>query len=937
MKRILPLLPLFFFLCACNDKPVVDGDRLEVKSWIEQPSQTKTSMGGQSGDNWPVSWSPTDRIMVACNGAEAEFVTGADKIATGGMTTVFSGKIPSAKTYSAIYPSSQFKDFNAASSLISFSRPAFQQYVADGFAEGEYTAVASGKESFVFKNLFGIVRLNVLGSATVERISLTDTASEVNLWGDFTVRSDFGMSVPEVLCGDFISGHNEVNLRCGGVTLSPTTPTAFHFILPPGALTKGFVLRFYDAAGGVVGTYTSVKGCTVQRSKLTNVPTINLEGGSLSRVFDLLDLDCPGMETVKEKVNAGMDAAAQTALLEYFRARVAAEAVKNPDIDLSNRISYLNKNVADQAVAHRFYTMAYYESGSGSSTVYYCLDRNGKIDWDMIPSGVSDATEFNKQIHRLLFMTNLAQAGYIDDSYVRTVIDLYDDYISKYPCPAYGTKGTGIPYTGLQLSEKLSGWKNVLVYIAQSPKVTAEWLSKMLVYFHDVLECMRNTWYTAESNIHLEQVQALCEFALSFPEYANASTWLEEGMSMLDDELSVQFNGDGVGIDLDPSYHMGVVENFRHVKVFATLNGKSSMVSPTFNNSLRNSCEFVKDVVYPDYTCDNFNDTRFNSMSSRVVLHNFQRYSEMFPNDKEMQWMATNGASGTRPSDCVQIYATSGYYMMRTEWGTSATMLVHKNNANPRNQWHCQPDNGTFSIWKGGRRFLPDAGSYSYTGSFWDGSDRSSFAATKMHNTVTFNEAPIAKNYMNGEFVASNSRTGYEVLVTKNQSYANLTHLRAIFMVDRKFFVIVDEASGNASGKVNLNMNLCADPGGSLGTNASVIDDALGAGVYGAHTVFTDGNNMLYRTFTGTTEGFSAKNSTCYYSDAIGSKTQRRRYQVDLAKTASSTARFITVIYPFGKVSEIPDLAVSASFADAVSPKVNVSVAGKSYVLEYSR
>ena len=146
---------------------------------------------------------------------------------------------------------------------------------------------------------------------------------------------------------------------------------------------------------------------------------------------------------------------------------------------------------------------------------------------------------------------------------------------------------------------------------------------------------------------------------------------------------------------------------------------------------------------------------------------------------------------------------------------------------------------------------------------------------------------------------------------------------------------------GSGSGfPVNLNFKLCE------GKNNSAIDETLGDGIYGAHTLFTDGNNMLFRTWCETTDGYLAENNTGYYSDNIGQKTQRRWYRVSVDKKEGLAARFITVIYPFGAESEIAGLGLSAQFTDNAGGtpgtfhqggcSVRVIVKGKTYDLTYT-
>lgn len=80
---------------------------------------------------------------------------------------------------------------------------------------------------------------------------------------------------------------------------------------------------------------------------------------------------------------------------------------------------------------------------------------------------------------------------------------------------------------------------------------------------------------------------------------------------------------------------------------------------------------------------------------------------------------------------------------------------------------NCQPDNGTFSLYRDGRNFLPDAGFFTYGGDAASDALRKSYRATTMHNTMTKNSATIADGYMNGKFLIQGSKDDIVVLVTE--------------------------------------------------------------------------------------------------------------------------------------------------------------------------
>ena len=251
-------------------------------------------------------------------------------------------------------------------------------------------------------------------------------------------------------------------------------------------------------------------------------------------------------------------------------------------------------------------------------------------------------------------------------------------------------------------------------------------------------------------------------------------------------------------------------------------------------------------------------------------------------------------------------------------------MKVLKNNFNEKKWWHCQPDNGTISLYRNGRHFLPDAGVYTYGGSASDNALRDSFRATAMHNTLTLNGATIDDSRMLGVLKNSVQTEVYDMVHTSNQSYGALRHERAVFHIKDGFFVVVDFGLGSATGNVELNWHLC--PGEVIYTA-----DELS---YSCRTDFSDGNNMLFKTFCFkgivSASDFTGTAGTSYTSDAIGSRNERPCYKVVLPKTVKDTpVRFITVIHPFAQASDLPE--ISAVFNSAGS--ITVEVDGRQYGL----
>ena len=76
-----------------------------------------------------------------------------------------------------------------------------------------------------------------------------------------------------------------------------------------------------------------------------------------------------------------------------------------------------------------------------------------------------------------------------------------------------------------------------------------------------------------------------------------------------------------------------------------------------------------------------------------------------------------------------------------------------------------------------------------------------------------------------------------EKLVVENQSYPGLKHRRSVFFVDKRFFVIVDEAQGNAKGNVAIHYQFPEEAVNALSKQNKI------------NTLYNDGNNVCLHVF----------------------------------------------------------------------------------------
>lgn len=715
-------------------------------------------------------------------------------------------------------------------------------------------------------------------------------------------------------------------------------------------------------------------------------PVEGASEGISQNIFGLIDLEYPGLEKVRRYVGEEDFYSAAYELLQYFRNRTN---VVNPFIDLITT-SYGNGdlNMAMQASKeatsgkkYRLYVRNYSEKADGGAVdgqpLYYSFASGDGIDWKTLPKAVNGAQEFRSQKHRLQWMEPQAKVYYAtkEEKYAESWVDIYGQWMAahtnhktlnedgtytyvKWPVewfqnPTNEHYDDTVPWAGLQTAERLRALINCIWYYVNSETVTPAFFSQVLMSVYDhVQNIIANPWsHSEDSNIALSLDQSYFYAAVLFPEFADAGTWLNASAQNLTRHLIGQFNPDGVQNELDMGYHMGVVMDFMNIYDLANENNLLSSLPADFLTYVKNAAMFVQDVMYPNYWFENFNDTRDGEKKASSIQRNLKVFNSLFP-DGTFEYMANGRKSGVMPSTDLKCYAESGYYMFRTGWDVKDMMLILKNNNSQYSKggvlpWHSQPDNGHFGLYRNGRRFTPDACTPSYGGTSQTNSYRFAHRATRAHNTINVGGKNIADDHTHGRMLASGKDGKVEYLVTENPSYDNLTHRRSVFFVDKKFFVLLDEAynpdgiNSEVQGvEFNIHLNKSSD---------CAIDGYDGnASLIGGHTTYSDNNNMMYKTWSETE--VVAEGNTSYYcnniidSDYDNMKIQRRFYRMTGTKPAGKAMRFITVIHPFE--SDYAKLNIDAEFTDNKdgepgtfnpnSATVTVNVEGIPYVLSYS-
>lgn len=656
-------------------------------------------------------------------------------------------------------------------------------------------------------------------------------------------------------------------------------------------------------------------------------------------VFEQLNLDYPGLEKVKQYYDAGENYLAASALLEYYRTRTN---VINPNLSLVD-VTYSDADLskADYALEYRFYVNGQLENTD--TGLPYSVGKAGAINWANNPEGTS--AEYQKQLHRHQWFIPEAKVyrGTRDEKYANSWIEVYGDWIAQNPKPEAGPTDEG-PWWQLQVAARVTDQVQLLDYFKIADSFTPEWLTTFLISFAEQADFLQAYPYQSGGNILITQANALATAGILMPEFKNAESWKKKGYEILDKEIA-QFLPDGWLAEMTLHYHLGAIDSFYEIIKLANANNEST----NYTEPLRKAVEVVMHFTYPNYFAKGssndseekldqivpmFNDS-WNKTRS-ILTKNFKKYLEMFPDSEELKYMATSGNGGTSqgktPGNEMKLFEDAGFYIMRNGWKPESTVMIFSNNkfnseSNTFESYsHNQPDNGTFELYINKRNFFPDSGVCAY-----ESKDntiqgyRKWHRQTIHHNTLTLNDENCADAA--GKLLKSENKRNVETLVFENQSYPNMRHRRAVFYVNKEFFVLVDEGIGSATGSANLNFNLCR-------YESEVEYDAT---EMGAHTTFTDDNNIIVRTFAESTPTFNEMEGRVSYVVKNDVFDKRKAYQIKADKEADKTVRFITVIYPCKKTD---NQTIAAEFTDSGysvnGASVKVTINGTEYSLSYT-
>ena len=302
MKNKMLCLLAIMLVAACQREEICQTRRYSAVT--EGFETTRTSL---NEDN-EVLWSKDDMIAIFENNDKPSKYQITSSSA-GQASAEFSVVTPAQKGTSigadvAVYPYDESLAVSRMSTgmyrLKELTVPAVQEYAAASFGAGAFPMIAiseTGSGRLAFKNICGVLRLNLTGSEAVRSITVKGNDGEL-LSGPFVLNMD-PAGLPSVTAATEAAA--EVKLDCGaeGVMLDKNVPTPFSIVLPPVSFSKGFTVTVRSVDGAEMAIRTD-KENPIRRSGVLNMPPVafapsyddvmRVEIDALSMRFDGIDI-----------------------------------------------------------------------------------------------------------------------------------------------------------------------------------------------------------------------------------------------------------------------------------------------------------------------------------------------------------------------------------------------------------------------------------------------------------------------------------------------------------------------------------------------------------------------------------------------------------------------------------------------------------------------
>ena len=592
-------------------------------------------------------------------------------------------------------------------------------------------------------------------------------------------------------------------------------------------------------------------------------------------VLAKLDLDKPGLEQANARQGDRLGALA--ALLAYYRE-------KYPLTELAEKANPDNFKTANDIVNHVFQWGPYEPADYGDD-----------IDWEWDPAG---DIEWVAAVYRFYWAGFLREAfaATRDEKYAGAFVELTSDWIAKHPLenrkkthPVY-TSWRGFAWLDIQTGIRATSICKAFPTLVHAEAFTPEFLGILLasLYDHQV-----KTEELPMGKVHNKAVfeqRGFMNIAFTFQEFKDSRRWMELALERTRENFLAQTTSDGVQREWSGGYHLGVLRDA--VEIMGHMDSAGIPVPDDYRERVRKMYDYIFAIATPDLGFTMFGDASrpidIPEDRSRWPLCSTLAAATELLGDPKYAARATLDRAQL-PEQKSYAFPEAGMYALRNDWGPEQIYLA-LHCSPPAISGHDQPDNGTFELYGYGRWLMTDTGYYTYG---HDPKGRAWHRQTRVHQTLTLDGKDTA---VAATQLLWHTSPKFDAVAVENASCDGLIHRRTVWFVDKRFFVLLDEAIGNAEGVLDLHFQL------------AVGDAHLDTEQHWAATAFDDANVLIW---AGPQAPVSMEEEEGWFAWKYGLRKPRKAFRLRHAQAAP--AAFLTLLVPY-RGTERPE--VSAALAE---------------------
>jgi hypothetical protein len=395
--------------------------------------------------------------------------------------------------------------------------------------------------------------------------------------------------------------------------------------------------------------------------------------------------------------------------------------------------------------------------------------------------------------------------------------------------------------SSLEIAFRSVSWIWALQFFRDSGSLTEQMLVKVLKHIYlnaSHLETYLSTYFSPNTHLTGEAL-GLYYIGTAFPEFKRAATWRDTGKQTLLEQLARQVRDDGVYFEQSTYYHRYTTDFYTHFLLLLRARGEEH--TSVVEEKLQLLLDHLMSITRPDGTSPLLGDDDGGklvqleerspddfraALSTGAVL--FGRGDYKFVSgglSEETLWLT--GAAGTAKFDALEAvqpafttrgFDTGGYYVMRDGWSQDANyMLIDCGPHGVLNCGHAHADALAIDVAAGGRNFLCDAGTYTYTASI---EERNRFRSTTAHNSLTIDgesssepgETPFAwKSTAASHLRRWLTTSRFDYFEGSHDGFRRLpspaTHSRSVLFIKGEYWIICDRVTTEGRHKYDLRFN----------------------------------------------------------------------------------------------------------------------------------